>query len=342
MVQREILEPGPLLDGRGRLREAGWARRPLFAYDRASVAAPLRRIKEWDRYFVLADEYGVSVAAADLGYVGVVSATVMDFAARTSATENLLVPLPLGALAMPSSPEAGDVKIRHRGGAVDFAVMPGGARIVKVDLPGFDKGKGLRGAVVLTPVPGGDLLAAASSWRRAPSSFFYKAKDPCLSAEGMMASGGRELSFRQGSARGFLSWGRGVRPFRDSWLWAAGSGSAGGEPFAFNFGYDSGDDACGTENALFFRGRLHKLGSVTFRVNPRDPAQDWRFTSDDGRLEMTMECGLERTAGLRFFFYASTARQVFGRFSGRAVLDDGTVLEFRGAQGFAERTRSRW
>ena len=47
------LSPGPLLDVRGRLAEAGWAGTEVRAYDRSRVAAPRWRIKEWDYYLSL-------------------------------------------------------------------------------------------------------------------------------------------------------------------------------------------------------------------------------------------------------------------------------------------------
>lgn len=38
----------------------------------------------------------------------------------------------------------------------------------------------------------------------------------------------------------------------------------------------------------------------------------------------------------------STQHQVFGRFTGSVVLDDGTRLEIENLLGFAEEVRNRW
>ena len=38
----------------------------------------------------------------------------------------------------------------------------------------------------------------------------------------------------------------------------------------------------------------------------------------------------------------SDQHQVFGRFSGKAVLDDGTALEIRELPGFAEKVMNKW
>ena len=60
-TQREIILPGPLLDSRGRLAQAGWARQPLLDCNLEAVRfypsllRPLQRvrIKRWDYYGVI-------------------------------------------------------------------------------------------------------------------------------------------------------------------------------------------------------------------------------------------------------------------------------------------------
>ena len=38
----------------------------------------------------------------------------------------------------------------------------------------------------------------------------------------------------------------------------------------------------------------------------------------------------------------SDQHQVFGRFTGKAVLDDGTVLDVKDFFGFAEKVKNKW
>lgn len=342
MDQHEITEAGTLLDGRGRLREAGWSRRPLLSYERGAVAAPLRRIKEWDYYSVLAQDFGVSFMVADLGYVGVVSAGVFDSSQARYAHETYMVPLPLGSFSMPASSENGDVRVRHKKGTVNFSVMGGGARVVKVDFPHFDHGMGLRGAIVLNEQRGADSIVTATPWPKRSEAFHYNRKVNGLEAEGVVRYGDRDYVFLKDQAFGVLDWGRGVWPRSDAWCWATASWLVDGRPFGFNVGYGFGDVSRATENAIFRDGVLHKLGAVTFHIPPRDSLAPWRFTSDDGRLEMTLEPILDRSSTTRFLLYSSAQHQVCGRFSGRAVLDDGSVVEFSGIPGTAEKFKNRW
>jgi len=340
--QHEILNSGPLLDEKGHLREPGWSRSPLFAYDRNEINAPLRRIKEWDYYCILAKKFGVAFTVADNGYIGLISASVFDFSEGTHVSETVSVPFPLGSFSMPQSSLKGDVKVRHKKGFVDFVIMDGGVRIIKVDMPEFAHGRGLRGAIVLTEEKNAESIVVATPWRKKPRMFYYNRKSPCLAAEGVMQLGHEEFVFTKNEAFGVLDWGRGVWPYGDLWYWGSASWHVDGRSFGINVGYGFGDTSRASENAIFRDGRLHKLGAVTFHINPRDWLSPWRFTSEDGRLEMTMTPILDRSASMNLLIYSSVQHQVFGTFSGRAVLDDGEVIEFIDIPGFAEKVKNRW
>ena len=49
---------------------------------------------------------------------------------------------------------------------------------------------------------------------------------------------------------------------------------------------------------------------------------------------------LDRAANTDFVVLGSNQHQVFGKFTGKAVLDDGTIVEIKDFVGFAERTCS--
>jgi hypothetical protein len=340
--QHEILAPGPLLDERGLLREPGWARSPLLKYNRNEILAPLRRIKEWDYYCILAKEFGAAFTVSDNGYIGLISVSVFDFSQGSQATETYTVPFPLGAFEMPSSSESGNIKIKHKQGFIDFSVMDGKTRVIKVDFPGFSHGQGLRGLLVLSEGTDAESIVVATPWRKKPRAFYYNRKVNCLSAEGVMQVGDDDFVFTKDEAFGVLDWGRGVWPYGDLWYWGSASWLVDGRPFGFNVGYGFGDTSKASENAVIRDGKLHKLGSVTFHVSPRDWLAPWRFTSDDGRLEMTLTPILDRSAKMSLLIYSTVQHQVFGRYSGRVVLDDGSVLEFADIPGFAEKVKNRW
>ena len=54
----------------------------------------------------------------------------------------------------------------------------------------------------------------------------------------------------------------------------------------------------------------------------------WKFTSSDGSSRLTFPI-IDRQAKLDFKLVISDQHQVFGRMTGKAVLDDGRVIEFK-------------
>ena len=73
-----------------------------------------------------------------------------------------------------------------------------------------------------------------------------------------------------------------------------------------------------------------------------DYMRPWTFTSDDGRFEMDYTPVLDRASCSDVGLIKSDQHQVFGVFNGRAVLDDGTVLNVKDLPGFAEKVINKW
>ena len=70
--------------------------------------------------------------------------------------------------------------------------------------------------------------------------------------------------------------------------------------------------------------------------------EPWKFTSDDGRFEADFVPVLDRASCADVKLIKSDQHQVFGRFTGKAVLDNGTVVEFADFPGFAEKVSNKW
>lgn len=332
---------GALLDARGQLIARGYATSEVRQYARQAIKAHPLRIKEWDYYCILTDRYGLALTVADNDYLGFLSATWLDFETRAFTSEELLQPFPCGGMRMPASADAGDVVQEHEKLSIAYRHVAGG-RELTVSAPHFAGGKRLTGKLFLAQPPM-DRMVIATPFARAPRSFYYNQKINCLRASGQVQIGDSHFTFEPDSAFGVLDWGRGAWTYDNTWFWASASGIAEGRLFGFNVGYGFGDTSAATENMLFVDGVAHKLSDVAFHLphGALDRAP-WRFTSSDGRFELTFQPILDRAANTNLGFIKSEQLQVFGRFSGRVVLDDGSTLAVADLLGFAEKVHNRW
>ncbi len=335
------LTGGDLLDARGRLAEAGWARGEAKRYSRRAIRAPWYRIKEWDYYCVLGPDYGFACVVADNGYMGLLNAVWLDLRTPRAIEEGVILPFPRGRMKLPESADTGDVVQHHPKIDIAFRHEPGGRRLT-LDYPGFGKGKGLKADIRLDQ-PAMDRMTIATPFAGAPTAFYYNQKINCMPASGSVTVGGEHFPFEPSSAFGVLDWGRGVWTYDNVWYWGSASGLAEGEPFGFNIGYGFGDTSAASENMIFFDGRAHKFDQVTFHIPEGTfDGAPWSFTSNDGRFEMTFEPIIDRHSAVDLKLLRSVQHQVFGRFSGTAVLDDGRRIEVRDFPGFAEEVQNRW
>lgn len=179
-----------------------------------------------------------------------------------------------------------------------------------------------------------------------PGHFYFNQKINCMRARGTVRIGDDWYSFRPEDSFAVLDWGRGVWTYHNTWYWGSASGLVDGADFGFNIGYGFGDTSAATENMLFYQGKAHKLSQVDFGIPLRNGKEcymrTWHMTSDDGRFEMEFTPVLDRASCTDVKLIKSDQHQVFGRFNGTAVLDDGTRLEVRDLMGFAEKVENKW
>ena len=163
-----------------------------------------------------------------------------------------------------------------------------------------------------------------------------------MSASGSMRFDGKTYTFNPETDFGTLDWGRGVWTYDNRWYWGSGNCMVEGKPFGFNIGYGFGDTRAASENVLVYDGKVHKLDDVTFDIPEGDYMKPWKFTSSDGRFEMDFVPVLDRAATTAAVIIETDQHQVFGRMSGRAVLDDGKVIEVKDMMCFAEDVHNRY
>lgn len=341
----EVTERLPLLNADGSLREPGWSRKLVQIYDRNMIKAPKFRIKEWDYYIVMGDDFGVAFTVSDDGYIGLQSVSLLDFSGDPwEHTETVLNLFPMGKMKMPASTDSGNVLFKNDRLTLNYVKFEL-ERNIRCEFKNFWNGKDFKADIRLEQ-PDMDTMVIATPWAGAPKAFYYNQKINCMRASGYAEFDGKRYEFDPAKHFGTLDWGRGVWTYDNTWYWGSGNGVVNGKPFGFNLGYGFGDTTAASENVIFYDGRAHKFDDIKFNITEnfgvKDYTAQWQFTSSDGRFEAVFEPILDRAAKIDLKFIITDQHQVFGRMSGRAVLDDGEVLEFNDLLCFAEDVHNKY
>lgn len=336
---------GELLNHRGELLEKGYATSLVRNYNRSSIKANKLRMKEWDYYLIYNSDYAVALTLDDNSYMGLVSASFIDFTKKKEKTTSIITAMPLGKTNFPMTSELGDVSIKNKKAEATFS-NDGHSRKLNMKIHNFDQGEPIQIALELDEEPE-DSMVIATPFPQNRKAFYYNQKIIGMRAKGIVEVHGNVYRFDRDNTFGLLDWGRGVWTYSNTWYWGAGQGLVDGEVFGFNIGYGFGDTSAATENMLFYKGKAHKLEGVTFHIPLTENGKEeylkpWTFTSTDKRFEMNFTPIIDRNAYTSALVILSDQHQVFGYFNGTAVLDDGTKIELHNFLGFAEKVKNKW
>ncbi len=343
-MQRKVTNEGDLLDEKGRLVEAGYATSLIKRYDRKMIKAGKLRIKEWDYYLIYNNDYAVAITVDDNSYMGLNSLTLIDFKVPKETTKSPMLFMTNGKTNFPSTSKVGDVKVEAKNYRFEL-LNDGKTRVLKAFMKNFDGGKDIYCEFVLTEEPR-DSMVIITPFKEKDTAFYYNQKIVGFKVKGKVKLGEEEIVFGD-DTRAILDWGRGVWTYKNTWYWGAGCGVANGHEIGFNIGYGFGDTTNASENMIFVDGVAHKLEEVTFNI-PKDKKggdafmSPWTFSSSDKRFEMNFTPIIDRHSNANVVVISSNQHQVFGKFNGTMVLDNGEKIVLKDFLGFAEKVVNRW
>lgn len=344
-MEQLITKPGELLDPDGSLITRGWSPQPLLdsnlekaKFYTLKFLQPMR-LKRWDYYGLTTDKYYFSFTVSDIGYLGMIFVYVIDFENKKMHEETIAVPFANGVKIARNSQD-GITEFKSNKVQLSFFAK-NDQRKLSIRWKNFQDGKDLNAELEFA------LLASHESMNIVipieDKRFYFNRKINCMPVNGWVEYLGERLEIIPEKALGNLDWGRGVWAYESFWVWASASGfTSDGLRIGLNMGYGFGDTSAASENAFIIDGKIHKIGKLTFEYNPDNFMQPWKMESEDKRIQLTFTPFLERTATTDVKLLYSEVHQMFGRYEGNLVADDGTTIEIINLVGFAEEHHARW
>ena len=341
-MMKRITKKEKLLNKLGQINNPGYAKKLLWEYDRNDIKANRFRVKEWDYYLIVNDNKGVAFTIADNSYMGLVSIALLDFEHKEYEMFSVMKFFTMGKFNMPSSSRKGDVSFSNKKIKLEI-LNDGESRTINCIVPNFKKGKALECRMVLDKTPE-ESMVIATPFKENKKAFYYNQKINCMNANGTVSYGDETIEYKNDA--GLLDWGRGVWTYDNTWYWGTASGKIADKTFGLNIGYGFGDTKMASENMIFYDGKAHKIDQVIFDIPKVNKGYDylkvWTFTSNDKRLELSFTPILDRKDKVSLLVLVSDQHQVFGKYNGFVILDDGTKLEVSDLIGSAEVVHNRW
>lgn len=344
-MQTKLTQTGPLLDPDGSLAQVGWSPQPLLDCNleaaRFYALRPLQcfRIKRWDYYAVFTPARFFSATIADLGYAANIFVYTLDFATGDLHEEGLVIPFGKG-VTLPRNSTDGDSHFQNDKASLTFSLR-GAERHLSVSWPTFDQGRGIEADITLACPP--DYESMTIVIPIGAKRFYYNRKINCMPARGAIKYGDLTESLDPQTCLGSLDWGRGVWEYQSYWNWASASGFLpDGRRVGLNLGRGFGDLSKAGENALVLDNRVHKLEQVKFDYVSGDYMKPWKFTDTEGRLDLVFTPFKDRTAKTNLAVITSEVHQMFGRYEGMAIAENGEVVQIKDLIGFAEEHHAKW
>ncbi|MDR3595896.1 DUF2804 domain-containing protein [Clostridium sp.] len=344
-MQYEITNPSRLLDRHGELIQKGYAKSLILKYRRKDVKKRKLRLKEWDYYLIYNKDFAVALTVGSIPFSGFISASFIDFKKAQEKTKSVFSLFPIWRVKMPESSRVGDVIYQDSGVNVYFK-HDNVERKLYMKMINFEEGSDLEVSIILKSEPK-DSMVIATPFELDKKKFYYNQKIIGMRASGEVSYKGTIYKFSPDNSFGLLDWGRGVWPYVTNWYWSAGQGMVDDKVFGFNLGYGFGNTSAATENMIFCNGIANKLENVEFIIQKNkndelDYMKPWVITSSDKRFEVDFVPIIDRNVNSSAIIVSTEQHQVFGKFTGRAVLDDGQVIELKDFLGFAEKVENKW
>jgi hypothetical protein len=344
-MQTELTQIGKLLDPDGRLTQVGWSRQQLLDCNLENAhfyklhSFQRFRIKRWDYYAIFTPGYFFSATIADLGYAGNIFVYILNYATNELHEEGLVIPLSRG-ITLPRNSYTGNSSFEDKHARLNFEVLPHGRRI-QVSWPSFHEGRGITADIMLQQPTEHESMTIVIPIKE--QRFYYNRKTNCFPAQGILKYGDIQENLTPETCLGSLDWGRGVWEYKSFWNWASASGFLRDRStIGLNLGCGFGDLSAATENCVILNGKVHKLAQVNFGYDPTNFMHPWKFTDSENRLDLDFVPFKERLAKTNLGIIFSEVHQMFGRYSGTVLTDEGSKIDISNLIGFAEEHQARW
>ena len=295
-----------------------------------------RPASKWRKYFgykqfqfvsLVTPEYLIGIAIADIRYLASGFCYLYDIKNNELVEQQWLKPFNLGYQTEPSSWSSSAILADD---AIQFSIQEGTWHVH------FVSGS-VNAVISLHPEPQSSPLMLCTP--TGYSGWTYTQKHNGLSVAGNLFILGQEQDLSKVSAGYDFS--AGYMRRETSWRWASINHMKGSDRLGLNLAVGVNETGY-CENVLWVNGERHLMAPVHFHFSRNNPHEEWKITSQDGRIELSftpLNCRSERK---NFWLLKSNFRQYMGHFNGFVVDGNSNKHELNEVVGLTEDHYAKW
>ena len=333
LLQREITKPCYVFESSGEVMQAGWARRPMFAYNKSRSKS--QNHCERDCYFINNGEVSLYISVENYGFEFAVKIAIADLKRGGVIHDCIIKKFNLKKIVLPEAPHKGELLYTDR--MIQLQITHSvDSRILKCDFIDFGAIKNLYVNIRLTRQKG-DSLNILAPFERNRKYFYMKSFDPRFRAEGVIRVGGLEYSLKENSCFAYFDSARFYKPRKHNYQRLCCDTVIAGNRVSLNLASRVGDNRYGNENSLFIERSIIKLPQITVKGTTQREGRPFYFTGEDEKIDITFKPFT--LSGKPMNAVMDKSEVIFGRLFGYIDLPGGQRLALDNAQAhlvFAE------
>jgi len=300
--------------------------------------------KRFQYFGGISDDLIFGCALADLRYIGAVFIYVYRLSDGQMKTWQFKKPLSLG-LDLTNRPDNGvsTFKSGKRKIQMHYQLNSQGERRKILDV---DFGSELK--IQAKMVESSDFQTMTLCTPTAVNGWVYAQKTAALSVLGEVECELGKFNLQESNCYGHHDFSAGYMRRETFWNWACFSGTGSpvkekhkAQPLGLNVSWGVNETGF-SENCFWVGKQLHILPQVQFKFNRDDEHSSWRVSSQNQQIDLRFKPEGMHKERLNAGIMATNFKQIFGRFNGHLITEDGQRFEIEDQYGFVEDQYSKW
>ena len=305
-----------------------------------------KRAGKWKKYFNfkrfqyfggIGEDLIFGCALADVRYVGAVFVYVYRISDRKMLTWQFKSPLAMG-MELSNRPDNGTStfkKGKNRIG-MSYSLNSAGERRKNLEVDFGDELK-----IEAQMYEANDYETMALCTPTAVNGWIYAQKTAALPVTGKISCSLGQFDLGQSKCFGHHDFSAGYMRRETFWNWACFSGETEQHKLGLNVSWGVNETGY-SENCFWVDNTVHKLPQVQFRFDRDDDYSNWRVVSENGQIDLAFTPEGMHKEHLNAGVMATNFKQIFGKFKGHLIDEDGKRHEVENMYGFVEDQYSKW